>query len=79
MCSVTALHAKHPGSDSRCPHNRWDWWHSPLALLLGDKDIEWLENSSLITLLVSWIHINVDFKSGLCYTAGMWYRHDPDC
>ena len=70
MCSVTALHAKHPGFDSRCPHNRQDWWHSPVTLLLGDKDMEWLEESSLVTLLVSWIHTDVDFKSGLSYTAG---------
>ena len=70
MCSVTASHAKHPGFDSRCPHNRRDWWHSPVTLLLGDKDMEWLEESSLVTLLVSWIHIDDDFKSGLSYTAG---------
>ena len=70
MCSVTASHAKHPGFDSRCPHNRRDWWHSPVTLLLGDKDMEWLEKSSLNALLVSWIHIDVDFKPGLCYIAG---------
>ena len=70
MCSVTASHARHPEFDSRHPHNRRDWWHSPVTLLLRDKDMEWLEKSSLVTLLVSWIHIDVDFKSGLCYTAG---------
>ena len=51
------------------PHNRRDWWHSPVILLLGDKDMEWLEKSSLNALLVSWIHIDVDFKSGPCCTA----------
>ena len=70
MCSVTASHAKHPEFDSPCPYNCWDWLHSPVTLLLGDKDMEWLEQSSLVTLLVSWIHIDIDFKSGLCYTAG---------
>ena len=34
MCSGTPSHAKHTGFDSRCTHNRRDWW-----LLLGDKDI----------------------------------------
>ena len=70
MCSVTASHARHPGFDSCGPHNRGDWWHSPVTLLLGDKDMEWFEKSSLVALLVSWIHIDVEFKSGLCYTAG---------
>ena len=79
MCSVTASHAKHPGFNSRCPHNRRDWWHSPVTLLLGDKDMEWLEKSSLVTLLVSWIHIDVDFKFSYVIQPGMWYRHDPDC
>ena len=32
--------------------------------------MEWLEKSSLNALLVSWIHIDVDFKPGLCYIAG---------
>ena len=38
---VTASHAKHPGFDSRRLHNRRDWWHSPVTLLLGDKDMGW--------------------------------------
>ena len=65
MCSVTASHAKHLGFDSRRPHNRQDWWHS-----LGDKDMEWLEESSLVTLLAKWIHTDVDFKLGLSYIVG---------
>ena len=36
---------------------------------MGDKDMEWLAESSLITLLVSWIDTDVDFKLGLGYTA----------
>ena len=37
---------------------------------LGDKDMGWLEESSLVTLLVSWIHTHVDFKSSWeCGTA----------
>ena len=70
MCSVTASHARHPGLDSRRPHNCWDWLHSPVTLLLGDRDMEWLEESSLVTLPVSLIHTDVDFMSGLSYTAG---------
>ena len=51
-------------------HEFWPEWRlSSETLLLGDKDMEWLEKSSLNALLVSWIHIDVDFKSGLCYTA----------
>ena len=61
MCSVTTSHARHPGFDSRHPHNRRDWWHSLVTLLLGDKDMEWLEEFSLVTLLVSWIYTDVDF------------------
>ena len=67
-----------PGLIPAAHNNRQDWWHSPVTLLLGDKDIEWLEKSSLNALLVSLIHIDVDFKSGLCYTAGIRI-HDPDC
>ena len=69
MCSVTASHAKHPGFDSRLPQNRRDRCSSPATLLLGDKDMDWLPESSLITLLVSWIDTDVDFKLGLGYTA----------
>ena len=54
---------------AHCPHNRQDWWHNPVTILLGDKDMEWLEKSSLVTLLVNWIHTDVDFKFRLCYTA----------
>ena len=36
----------------------------------------WLEESSLVTLLVSWIHTDVDFKSRLSYTAG---NVEPPC
>ena len=51
--SGLASNAKDPGFDSRHPHNRQDWWHSPVNLLLGDKDMKWLEESSLVTLLVN--------------------------
>ena len=42
---VTASHAKHPGFYSRHPRNHQNWWHSPVTLLLGDKDMEWLISS----------------------------------
>ena len=48
--SVTAPHAEDPGYDSRHLHKRRDWWHGPVTLLLGDKDMEWLEESSLDNL-----------------------------
>ena len=38
--------------------------------ILEEKDMEWLAESSLVTLLMSWIHTDVDFKSGLSYIAG---------
>ena len=31
--------------------------------------MEWLEESNLVILLVNWIPTDVDFKSGLCYSA----------
>ena len=39
MCSVTTSHAGNPGFDSGHLHNPWDWWFSPVTLLLGVKDI----------------------------------------
>ena len=72
MCSVTASHAKDPGFDSRRLPNRLKWWLSPVTM-------QWLEKSSLVTLLVNWIQTEVDFNSGHYFTQlGMWYRHDPD-
>ena len=44
MCSVTASHAKDPGFDSRRLPNRLEWWLSPGTM-------QWLEKSSLVTLL----------------------------
>ena len=41
MCSVTTIHAQHPGFDSRRLHNCRDWWLSPVTLLLGDKNMGW--------------------------------------
>ena len=70
MCSVIASHSNDLRFNSCRPLNHWDWWHSPVTLLLGDKDMEWLEESNLVTLIVNWIHTDVDFKSGLCYSAG---------
>ena len=70
MCNVTASHAKDPGFDYHRPYNRQDWWHSPVTLLLGGiQGYGLVRGFSLITLLVSWIHTDVDFKSGLCCTA----------
>ena len=63
MCSVTASHAKHAGFDSCCPHNRREWWHSPVALLLGDRDMGWLEKS-VVPVLVTWIHTDVWLQVG---------------
>ena len=39
MCCVTTSHAGNPGFDSGHLHNPWDWWFSPVTLLLGVKDI----------------------------------------
>ena len=64
------LESGNPGSIPAAYTNRRNWWLSSVTLLLGDKDMEWLEKSSLNALLVSWIHIDVDFKPGLCYIAG---------
>ena len=39
VCSVTTSHAGNPGFDSGHLHNPWEWWFSPVTLLLGVKDI----------------------------------------
>ena len=71
MCSVKASHAKDPRFDSRRPHNCRDWWQSPATLLLGGQGYGMVRGvNSLVTLLVSSIHTDVDFMSGLSYTAG---------
>ena len=54
MCSVTASNAKQPGLDSRCPHNRWDWWLRPVTLLLGDKDMG-MELVSITWFSLKWL------------------------
>ena len=38
--------------------------------LATGRQMEWLEESNLVTLIVNWLHTDVDFKSGLCYSAG---------
>ena len=70
-CVMSQLHMlRIPGSITTCPYNRQDWWHSPVTLLLGGiQGYGLVRGFSLITLLVSWIHTDVDFKSGLCCTA----------
>ena len=49
--SVTAPCAENPGFDSCHLHKCRDWWHGPITLLLGDKDMEWLEEYSLDNLI----------------------------
>ena len=51
MCSVTALHAQHPGFDSHCLHNCRDWCLSPVSLLLG-VSITWLSLKWLVAAFV---------------------------
>ena len=51
MCSVTALYPKHPGFDSRHPHNHQDWWLSPLTLLLGTRIWDEAGNPGLYNLV----------------------------
>ena len=62
VCSVTL---SQPGFESHHPHN---WQDLALqSLLLGDKDMEWLEESSL--------QMGLDTPSTLMLT---FYYHDPD-
>ena len=39
LCGVTAFHAKLPGFDSHCQHNRWDWRLSSVIRLLRGKKL----------------------------------------
>ena len=77
MCCVIASQAKDPRFYSRCPHNRQNWWHSHVTQLLGDKDLEWLEeffnlasgNGIILMLTLSW---------GFVIQLVMWYPYNPD-
>ena len=55
MCSVTDSHAQHPGFDSRHLHNRWDWWHSPVTLLLGTSI--WDGAGNLTQVSITWLSL----------------------
>ena len=47
-------------------------------LQLGDKDIEWLMVSSLVTLQVNLIHTGFDFKLWLSLNVVPPVHHDPE-
>ena len=55
MCSVTAL--------LYMPGILGSVYAAHTTLLLGVKDMEWLEKSRFFTLQVNWIHSDDDFKS----------------
>ena len=84
MCSVTASNAKQPGLDSRCPHNRWDWWLRPVTLLLGDKDIgmELVPTHSITLLSLKWLAALVfeapdHMELWHCTVVGWYKAQDP--
>ena len=67
LCSVPASHAKDPGL---IPHNRQDWWHSPVTLLLRDKDME---------CIVRGVQPGYSARSRVFVIQfGIQYHHDPD-
>ena len=74
MGGFTALHAKGTGFDSPCPLHPWDVWQSPVTLLpyyiMGDKDMEYLEESILHSLTTLQVGLESHFKLGLCYSVG---------